>query len=211
LPARHVTQWGVEAAGNFENVYAQAGYYGFEVERAPVAFKVFTNTTTSATEIVQPSNNSLSGWYVQASWFPTGEQKPYNVATGAFTAPKVLHPFGFGENSGFGAIELAGRFSELDLNSHVRDDSNVITGWTGAATRTFTFFNTERGGDQRIATVELNWYPNSFVKFGFAYQYIQVSRLQAPASVTTTGLPVLPALNGGQNLSTFAVRTQFSL
>ena len=211
LPARHVTQWGVEAAGNFENVYAQAGYYGFEVERAPVAFKVFTNTTTSATEIVQPSNNSLSGWYVQASWFPTGEQKPYNVATGAFTAPKVLHPFGFGENSGFGAIELAGRFSELDLNSHVRDDSNVITGWTGAATRTFTFFNTERGGDQRIATVELNWYPNSFVKFGFAYQYIQVSRLQAPASVTTTGLPVLPTLNGGQNLSTFAVRTQFSL
>lgn len=211
LPARHVMQWGVEAAGNFESFYAQAGYYGFEIERAPVAFKVFTNATASATEIVQPSNNSLSGWYVQASWFPTGEQKPYNVATGAFTAPKVLHPFGFGENSGFGAIELAGRFSELDLNSHVRDNSNVITGWTGPATRTFTFFNTERGGDQRIATVELNWYPNNFVKFGFAYQYIQVSRLQAPASVTTTGLPVLPALNGGQNLSTFAVRTQFSL
>jgi phosphate-selective porin OprO/OprP len=93
----------------------------------------------------------------------------------------------------------------------VRDDANVITGWTGAATRTFTFLNTERGGDQRIATVELNWYPNSFVKFGFAYQYIQVSRLQAPATVTTTGLPVLPTLNGGQNLSTFAVRTQFSL
>jgi len=211
LPTRHVTQWGVEAAGNFENFYAQAGYYGFEVERAPIAFKVFTSAVTSATEIVQPSNNSLSGWYVQASWFATGEQKPYSAATGAFTAPKVLHPFGLGESAGWGAIELAGRFSELDLNSHVRDDSNVITGWTGAATRTFTFFNTERGGDQRIATVELNWYPNSFVKFGFAYQYIQVSRLQAPGTVTTTGLPILPTLNGGQNLSTFAVRTQFSL
>jgi len=49
------------------------------------------------------------------------------------------------------------------------------------------------------------------VKFGFAYQYIQVSRLQAPAAVTTTGLPILPTLSGGQNLSTFAVRTQFAL
>jgi len=210
LPTRHVTQWGVEAAGNFENFYAQAGYYGFEVERAPVAFKVFSSPTTSSTQITKPSSNSLSGWYVQASWFPTGEQKPYSSATGAFTAPRVLHPFSFGENGGWGALELAGRFSDLNLNSHVFDSSNVVTAWSGA-NLTFTFFNTERGGEQRIATVELNWYPNSFVKFGFAYQYIQVSRLQAPASVTTAGLPLLATLNGGQNLSTFAVRTQFSL
>jgi phosphate-selective porin OprO/OprP len=211
LPARHIAQWGLEAAGNYDNVYAQAGYYGFEVERAPVAFKVFTSAVASATQIVQPSNNSLNGWYVQASWILTGEQKPYNSATGAFTAPKVSQPFGFGENSGWGAFELAGRFSELNLNSHVSDTSNVITGWTGATTRTYTFFNTERGGDQRIATAELNWYPNNFVKFGLSYQYIQVSRLQSPATVTTTGIPVLPSLNGGQNLSAFAVRAQFSL
>ena len=210
LPVRNLSQWGVEAAGNFDNIFAQAGYYGFQVDRAPVAFKVFSSSTTSSTEIVKPSSNSLSGWYVQASWFPTGEQKIYNVATGAFTAPKVLHPFGFGENAGWGAIELAGRFSDLDLNSHVRDTSNVITAWSGA-NRTFTFFNTERGGEQRILTAEVNWYPNNFVKFGFAYQYIQISRLQSPATVTTAGVPVLPTLNGGQNLSTFAVRTQFAL
>lgn len=210
IPARHLSQWGVEAAGNIDNIYAQAGYYGFEVDRAPTAFKVFSSPTTSSTQIVKPSSNSLSGWYVQASWFPTGEQKPYNVATGAFTAPKVLRPFGFGENAGWGAMELAGRFSDLDLNSHVLDSSNVITAWSGA-NRTFTFFNTERGGEQRILTAELNWYPNNFVKLGFAYQYIQVSRLQAPATVTTAGVPVLPTLNGGQNLSTFAVRTQFAL
>jgi phosphate-selective porin OprO/OprP len=211
LPARHLAQWGVEAAGNYGSIFAQAGYYGFEVERAPVAFKVFTNSSTSATQIVQPSNNSLNAWYAQASWFPTGEQKPYNVANGSFTAPKVLKPLGFGEDSGWGALELAGRFSDLNLNSHALDASNVITAWSGPATRTFTFFNTERGGDQRILTAELNWYPNSFVKFGFSYQYIQVSRLQPPGTVTTTGVPVLPTLNAGQNLSAFAVRTQFAL
>jgi len=211
LPTRHVAQWGLEAAGNYENLYAQAGYYGFDVERAPVAYKVFSSATTTATQILHPSNNSLSGWYLQASWILTGEQKPYNAATGSFTAPKVLHPFNFGEDSGWGAFEIAGRYSELDLNSHVLDTSNVITAWTGAANRTYTFFNTERGGDQRILTAELNWYPNNFVKFGFAYQYAQVSRLQSPATVTTTGTPVLPTLNGGQNFSTFAIRTQFSL
>lgn len=211
LPTRHVAQWGLEAAGNYDNFYAQAGYYGFDVERAPVAYKVFTSALTSATHIVQPSNNSLSGWYVQASWILTGEQKPYSVANGAFTAPKILHPFNFGEDSGWGAFELAGRFSELDLNSHALDASNVITGWSGVSNRTYTFFNTERGGDQRILTAELNWYPNNFVKFGFAYQYVQVSRLQLPATVTTAGAPVLPTLNGGQNFSTFAIRSQFSL
>jgi len=211
LPANHVAQWGVEAAGNYESFYAQVGYYGFEVDRAPVAFKVFSSSASSATQIIQPSNNSLSAWYIQTSWFLTGEQKPYSVANGSFTAPKVLKPFGFGENSGWGALEIAGRFSDLNLNSHVLDASNVVTAWTGPATKTYTYFNTERGGDQRILTAELNWYPNSFVKFGFAYQYIQVSRLQSPATVTTAGVPVQPSLNGGQNLSTFAVRTQISL
>ena len=211
LPTRHLLQWGLEAAGNFENFYAQAGYYGFEVERAPVAYKVFSSAVASATQILQPSNDNLSAWYVQASWLLTGEEKPYNVANGAFTAPKVLHPFSFGDDAGWGAFELASRYSDLNLNSHVLDTSNVITGWTGATNRTYTYFNTERGGDQRILSVELNWYPNNFVKFGFQYEYIQVSRLQSPATVTTTGTPVLPTLNGGQNLSTFAIRSQFSL
>jgi len=30
-------------------------------------------------------------------------------------------------------------------------------------------------------------------------------------TVTTNGVPVLPTLNGGQNFSTFAVRSQFAL
>jgi phosphate-selective porin OprO/OprP len=210
LPADHIAQWGVEAAGNFRNFYAQAGYYGFEVSRAPVAFNVFSAPGVSAKQIVQPSNNSLSAWYLQATWILTGEQKPYNVANGAFTAPKVAHPFKFGPDSGWGAFELAGRYSELDLNSHEHDAASVITNWVGA-NRTFTYYNTERGGDQRILTAELNWYPNTFVKFGIQYQYIQVSRLQAPAAVTTAGVPVLPVVNGGQNLSTIALRSQCSL
>ena len=211
LPAKHVAQWGVEAAGNFLNFYGQAGYYGFDVDRAPVAFTQFTAAATSHTAILQPSNNSFSGWYAQATWILTGEQKPYNTATGSFTAPKVAHPFGFGPDAGWGAFELAGRFSDLDLNSHALDPANIITAWPSGTNRTYTYYNTVRGGDQRILTAALNWYPNNLLKFAVQYQYIQVSRLQSPATVTTTGTPTLPVLNGGQNLSTLAIRAQISL
>jgi phosphate-selective porin OprO and OprP len=211
LPTNHISQWGVEAAGNFLNIYGQAGYYGFQVDRAPVAFTQFTAAAISHTQVVQPSNNSFTGWYAQASWILTGEQKPYSIANGAFTAPKVAHPFGLGHDSGWGAFELAGRYSELDLNSHALDNTSIVTNWIGATNRTYTFYNTVRGGDQRILTAALNWYPNNFVKLALQYEYVQVSRLQSPSAVTTTGVPVLPTVNGGQNLSTLAVRAQFAL
>ncbi len=160
----HVSQWGAETAGNFHNFYGQAGYYGFELDRAPVAYKTFTSATTSGTTIVQPSNNNFTAWYVQGSWILTGESKGYNPATGAFTPPKPAKPFSF-NGDGWGALELAARYSDLNLNSHANDGSNVVTDWTGASTKTYTYYNTVRGGDQRIATVGLNWYPNNSVRF----------------------------------------------
>ena len=209
LGARHVSQWGVETSGNWDNFYGQGGYYGFEVLRSPQAFKTFTNASTSATTIVQPNNDSFSGYYGQVSWILTGESKGYNSATGAFTPPKPAHPFSF-DGSGWGAFELAARYSDLDLNSHANDGANVITAFTGT-TPTYTFYNTVRGGDQRIATLGLNWYPNNAIRFALDYQLIQSSRLQSPAAVSTSGTPVLPTVNGGQNLQVIALRTQISL
>jgi len=208
-PANHVSQWGAETAGNFQNFYGQAGYYGFQVDRAPVAFKTFTSATASATTVVQPSNNSFSAWYVQGSWILTGESKGYNPATGSFTPPKPAHPFSL-DDGGWGAWELAARYSALNLNSHANDGSNVITAWTGATTRTYTYYNTVRGGDQRIATVGLNWYPNNTVRFALNYEWIDVNRLQTPAAVTTTNTPALPTVSGGQTIQAIALRAQVS-
>ncbi len=207
LPASHLTQWGLEAAGNFQNFYGQGGYYSYQVERTPQAYKAFTSATKSATQIVDPSNNDFSGWYLQGTWTLTGESRNYNPNTGAFTPPRPTTPFSLA-NGTIGAVELAARYSDLDLNDNVSDSSKVITGWTGATNRTYTYYNTVRGGDQRAWTIGLNWFPIYNVRVALDYDRINVGREQAPATVTTTGTPALPALSASQTVQAVAVRVQ---
>jgi phosphate-selective porin OprO/OprP len=215
LSAKYVTQWGVETAGNWGSLYGQAGYYGFDVDRAAENFTVFTASATSHAAKVQPLSDHFSGWYAQFAWTFTGEERKYNKLTGAFTPPQPAEPFDL--NGNWGAWEIAGRYSDLDLNDRTLDASNVVTGWSGTS-KTFTYYNTVRGGDQRIWTAALNWYPINDVKLALQYQYIQLSRLQSgstPSSLVvagpTTGTPVLPTASASQNLQTIALRVQFQL
>ena len=45
----------------------------------------------------------------------TGEQRLYNASTAAFDGPAVAHPFSLSDG-GWGAWELAARYSDADLN-----------------------------------------------------------------------------------------------
>jgi len=215
LNASHLSQWGVETALQWGSLYGQAGYYGFNVARTPVAF-----TTPTGTQIVKPADDNFSAWYVEGTWLLTGESRLYNVATGAFTPPKVAHPFGFGDNGGIGAWELALRYSDTNLNDHIADNTNIVTG-PAAASHTYDYYNTVRGGDQRIITAGVNWYPNNVIRFALDYELINSSRLQSGATpnpltgITATSTaataPGIPQVVGGQNLSAVALRAQLSL
>jgi len=69
-------------------------------------------------DLVQRSNAptlQLDGWYSYASWFLTGESRPYSVKKGSFTA---IDPI-----SRYGAWELGLRFSSLDLT-----DKDILGG-----------------------------------------------------------------------------------
>lgn len=217
LPANEVRQWGGEAAGYWKGLYLQGGYYNFEVDRAPVAYTVFSGAGVSAPQIVQPGDNSFDAWYVQAAWTLTGETRSYNAANGAFTPPKPTAPFAL-DGSGWGAWEVAARYSELNLNDRAADTSSVITNWVGA-NRTYTFYNTVRGGDQKALTLALNWYANDNLRLGLQYQLIQLDRLQSGATpnaltgitATTSGVgaPGLPSLLADQDVQTLALRIQW--
>jgi hypothetical protein len=66
------------------------------------------------------SDPTFSGWYAEASYFLTGENRGYKPTTGRFERPKVKRPFRFSED-GWGAWQVAARYSALDLS-----DAGVI-------------------------------------------------------------------------------------
>jgi phosphate-selective porin OprO/OprP len=111
-------------------------------------------------------NPSFSGWYAQGAYTLTGERHVWSPANGGFRGVKPDHPFG-GKEGGLGAWEIAARYSVLDLNDH--------DGVAGAATPA----GGVRGGEQKITTVGLNWYPNSVLRFLLDYQWAKVDRLNA--------------------------------
>jgi phosphate-selective porin OprO and OprP len=85
----------------------------------------------------QPSAQ-FSGSYILASWFLTGESRPYSFKFGAFDRVKPHHNSG---PKGIGAWEVAVRYSQIDLND------GVI-----------------RGGAQENIALALNWYPNPMMR-----------------------------------------------
>ncbi len=61
-----------------------------------------------------------SAWYVQGSYFVTGESRPYKKTAGSFSSIEPLNNYG---DDGTGAIELAVRMQEIDLDEMVAGES----------------------------------------------------------------------------------------
>ena len=57
---------------------------------------------------------NFTSWYGQASWFLTGESRPYSAKTAVFG--RVKPKSNYTRSGGTGAVELAARISSTDLN-----------------------------------------------------------------------------------------------
>ncbi|MGH8607692.1 MAG: OprO/OprP family phosphate-selective porin [Gammaproteobacteria bacterium] len=82
----------------------------------------------------------FDGYYGYASWFLSGESRNYKADKGVFDVLQPLKPFSL-KTGGWGAWEVAVRYSNLDLN-----DEGV------------------RGGEIDDLSFALNWYPNAYVR-----------------------------------------------
>lgn len=203
LAADRFTSWGLEMAGNYENFYAQASYNGIIIDRAS-AYAVYSASGVSATKSLSVNNNNLSAWYAQFSWVITGETKNYVSSTAAFSAPKPAQPFSL-ENGTWGAWELVGRYSDTNLNDRLDDASSYVSAWSGTS-KTYSFYNSSRGGEQKAYAVGINWYPNSAIRFSLDYMWVDVDRYSSTASSAS-----LPKSNIGQNFQVIALRSQLAL
>ena len=90
------------------------------------------------------SDVCFDGYYVQASYFLTGEHRAYKTKEAAFSRVKPKNNYKYG--SGAGAWEAKLRFSELDLN-----DKDVT------------------GGKLNDITAGMNWYLNPNTKIMWDY------------------------------------------
>jgi phosphate-selective porin OprO/OprP len=173
INADGLTAYGLEAGASWKNFYGAGEWYRIDVSRRATA------------PAVSPFDPSFSGWYLQGAWTITGEHHAWTNANGGFVGVRPAKVFN-AQRGTWGAWELAARYSELDLNDR--------PGAAGAATPAGGI----RGGEQKITTVGLNWYPNSVVHFLLDYQWDRVNRLSA------TGLPV------GEDVNVVSFRSQFA-
>lgn len=173
IDARSAYHYGFDAGANYDNLYLEGGYFRFGADRRGTS-----------------DDPDFSGYYVQASWVLTGEPRRYNQASASWKVPKVASPFTGTAGSGWGAWELAARYSTVDLNYN--------PGTAGAPVPATGI----RGGEQDIWSAALNWYANSAIRIAFEYQAVSIDRLNG----TTTPPPANAQI--GQDYQTLSARVQ---
>jgi phosphate-selective porin OprO/OprP len=182
IPARHASTLTGEFAVQYSNLLLQSEYTRLGVQRSDG----------------QPSPD-FNGYYVSGTWVLTGESRKYNNTTAAFDGPSVAHPFSWG-GGGWGAWELAARYSEVNLN------------FREGAFGTAQAADAIRGGEEKNITVGVNWYWNAFARMMFDYSHVKIDRLSPATTATLASTVWLTPLGAqiGQDFDFWAVRTQFA-
>ena len=161
--------YSVEAAAAYGSLLLQGEYFWFNVER---------NAATGLPPIGAPNLN-FDGGYAQASYVLTGESHPYNASSASYGGVVPANPFSL-SGGGWGAWEIAGRYSTIDLNDRLGSAIGVA------------------GGRQTVYTLALNWYLNRNVRLMFDYLHGDVVK---QISATNFG-------DAGSKFDAFAMRTQ---
>lgn len=145
--------YSVEAAGTYGPLYFQGEYYWYNIDR---------------TAFAPLPGLKFQGGYAEASYVLTGETHAYNPGSASYSPIAPANPFTL-TGGGWGAWEIAGRYSTIDLNDRV-----------GAATGI-------AGGRQTIYTLALNWYISRNVRLMFDYLHGDVAKQLSPTNFTDTG------------------------
>lgn len=184
IDTRHAGVLGLEFAGQRKNLYVQAEAFWFGMERHGD----------------KPGDPNFAGYYVQGSWILTGEARRFDRARGTFWFPTPNKSLGAG---GWGALELALRYSVMDLNYRAGSPGEMAP--AGGV----------RGGRQEIWGAAILWYPRPRIRLMVNYLHVNVDRLN-PADLEDPE-PFGPApstppigVQVGQSFDVVGVRIRYS-
>lgn len=150
LAANGATAYGLEFGASWKTLLLAGETFKIDVDRSGIG--------------PAASNPTFKGWYVAGAWTMTGERHAWAPANGGFRGIRPARLFDPNHDT-WGAIEVAGRYSVLNLDDH-RGAFGSLAPLGGV-----------RGGEQTITTLGLNWYPNPVVRFLVDQQWINVDRL----------------------------------
>lgn len=146
----------VEALINGDNAYT----FGAEIAAIMGAFSAQAEYAMLTVDDVVGIDDDFEGhgWYVQVSWFVTGQHRGYSMKKAAFVRPHGI------ENSKNGAVEVGVRYSYLDL-----EDEGI-------------------GNKGDNITAGINWYVNNHIRFMLNYIFAQEDRSSDEADHHIVGL-----------------------
>src|SRR6266404_1703158 len=158
--------YSAEAAGTYGPLFFQGEYFWYNIDRNAFA--------------PLPSLR-FQGGYAEAAYVLTGETRPYKSASASYGGIAPANPFSL-TGGGWGAWEIAGRYSTIDLNDRLATASGIA------------------GGRQTIYTLALNWHVNGNVRFMFDYLHGDVAKQ----------VSAINARDAGAKFDAVAMRTQIA-
>ncbi len=125
---------------------------GLEIAAAYGPFSIQGEYIRSDVDTIFGGDVAFDGYYAQATYFLTGESRPYRNDRGTFDRVVPDRPFGWKTTSGWGAWEVAARYSGVDLQ-----DGPV------------------RGGKHESLSLGLNWYlnPNARITWNYTHNDVE--------------------------------------
>jgi phosphate-selective porin OprO and OprP len=183
IPATGGQVYGAEAAASWQNFFVQGEFYRYVVDTRAGVTAVPGNLQGG---VPGPVLN-FNGGYAEAS-YSIGGRRVYDPVRGAYTGVIPEAPLAPG-SPGWGALEIAGRFSIVDLNN-----ANLTTAKLGPAYTAPGVFTggttTYGGGEQTSYAVGLNWYPNLNLKFMLDYEHVLVNNPQVYGGINYRGATI---------------------
>jgi phosphate-selective porin OprO/OprP len=175
IPSTGGTVEGIEAAASWQSAFLEGEFFHYTIDQFAAGSKTL----------------AFNGGYVEAS-YSLGGRRYYAPASGGYTGVLPDRALSLAPGGGWGALEITGRFSTINLNDGTTGAACSTTATVTVAVVNFC------AGSQTVYSVGLNYYPNYNMKFMLEYEH---------------GIVDIPSVIGGPNtkgatLDAIAARTQ---